>query len=78
MDEALYRQRQAVARLFDGAATITGSIGTAKAPGELRIVLDGRTIGTGESFGQALQSASTALTASHRGTARIPRIVSAC
>ncbi len=54
MDEALYRQRQAVARLFDGAATITGSIGTAKAPGELRIVADGRTLGEGRTFGQAL------------------------
>lgn len=55
MDEALYRQRQAVARLFGGAATISGSIGSQKAPGELRIVLDGRTLGEGRSFGQALQ-----------------------
>ena|GEM_PF-6668734 len=61
MDEALYRQRQAVARLFGGAATISGSIGSQKAPGELRIVLDGRTIASGESFATALQAASERL-----------------
>ncbi len=56
MDEALYRQNQAVARLFDGAATITGSIGSRRGPGELRIVVDGRTLGTGRTFEQALQA----------------------
>jgi len=78
MDEGLYRQHQAVARLFGPAATISGSIGTRKAPGELRIIVAGETIGTGASFGQALQAASTALTIATRGTARSPRIVSAC
>ncbi len=54
MDESLYRQRQAVARLFDGAATMSGSIGSARGPGDIRIVLDGRAIGTGQTFGEAL------------------------
>ncbi len=78
MDETLYRQRQAVARLFDGAATISGSIGSARGPGHIRIMLDGQVVGSGESFATALQAASTALTLAHRGTARKPRIVTAC
>lgn len=61
MDEALYRQRQAVARLFDGAATISGSIGSARGPGVLEIRVDGRTIGTGPNFSAALADASKKL-----------------
>jgi len=44
-----------VRRLFGPSVRLDGSIGSQKAPGELRIVLDGRTLGEGRSFGQALQ-----------------------
>lgn len=69
MDEALYRQRQAVARLFDGAATISGSIGSARGPGVLEIRVDGETVGSGSTFGQALQSATERVSFSACGVA---------
>ena len=61
MDEARYRHDQMVRRLFGPSVRLDGSIGSQKAPGELRIVLDGRTIASGESFATALQAASERL-----------------
>ena len=58
MDEALYRQNQATKRLFGPSATLAGSIGTPSRPGVVEIKCDGRTLGSGLSFEQALQDAT--------------------
>jgi hypothetical protein len=59
MNEALYRHQQAVRRLFGPSARLTGSAGSGRGPGVLEIKVDGRTIGSGSSFGQALQAVTT-------------------
>ncbi len=45
-----------VKRVFGPAAELGGSIGTVKRPGELRVVVAGRTIGRGANFADALQA----------------------
>jgi hypothetical protein len=52
----LWRQRQEVLvrQAFGASAQLTGSIGSGRAPGELHIVVDGVTLGSGASFSQAL------------------------
>ena len=52
-----------VKRLFGPAATITGSMGSPVAPGDIRIVLDDHTIGSGGTFREALQEARKAMKA---------------
>ena len=42
---------------FGPSATVAGSMGSAVAVGDVRIILDGKTIGTGHSFAGALQRA---------------------
>lgn len=59
MCEAIYRERQAVKRLFGASAVLAGSIGSARGPGHVAIVLDGRQIGTGRTFQAALQDVTT-------------------
>ena len=44
-------------RIFGPAATIGGSIGSAENPGEFQIIVEGKTIGTGPTFNQAMQAA---------------------
>jgi hypothetical protein len=44
-------------RLFGAGARLDGSIGTVRHPGELRILLDGRLIGSGPTFEQAIHDA---------------------
>ena len=43
-----------VRQAFGASAQLTGSIGSGRAPGELHIVVDGVTLGSGASFSQAL------------------------
>ncbi len=59
MDEALYRLQQTVLRMFGPSARIAGTGGSGRGPGSVRIVLDGRTLGTGRTFEQALQDVTT-------------------
>jgi hypothetical protein len=73
MCEGLYRQNQAVRRMFGPSARITGSAGSCRKPGVLEIRVDGRTIGSGSSFVQALHDASGTMGASARATARTDR-----
>jgi len=40
--------------VFGPSARLDGSIGSARDPGHIRIVVDGRTLGSGSTFGQAL------------------------
>jgi hypothetical protein len=56
MCEGLYRTQQAALRLFGPSARLTGTAGSAKGPGEVRIVVDGRTLGRGQTFRQALEA----------------------
>jgi hypothetical protein len=70
MDEALYRGQQAVARLFGPHAILGGELGTPKRPGELRIVVDGRLLGRGGNFEQALADVTTRATSTPRRAAR--------
>ena len=58
MDEALYRLQQTVLRMFGPSARIAGTGGSGRGPGSVRIVLDGRTLGTGRTFEQAMQDVS--------------------
>ena len=52
-----------VKRVFGPAAELDGSIGSPQQPGIIKIVLDGRTIGVGGSFQEALSDAQRALAA---------------
>ena len=58
MHEAIYRHQQAVQRCFGPSARLDGSIGSARGPGVVEIKADGRTLGTGRTFEQALQDTS--------------------
>ena len=55
----LFRQglESNVQRLFGESATITGSIGSARAPGRLTVTVDGRTLGGGRTLQQAIAEA---------------------
>jgi len=55
MHEAIYRQEQAVRRVFGPAAALFGSLGSRRGPGVVEIRVEGRTLGSGASFEQALQ-----------------------
>ena len=58
-----------VKRIFGPSATVTGSMGSAVAAGDIRIILDGTTIGSGLTFADALQAArkSAGRDLSHQG-----------
>ena len=59
--------RGIVQRLFGELATVGGSMGSAIEPGQVRIALDGRTLGTGATLGAAVRQATTAAAASCSG-----------
>jgi hypothetical protein len=65
MDEALYRGQQTVQRVFGPHAVLTGSIGSGRGPGVVEIKADGRTLGRGPNFEQALADVTTRATAIH-------------
>ena len=50
MDEATYRQNQAVRRLFGPSARIGGTIGSGRGSGVVEIKANGRTLARGRSF----------------------------
>lgn len=58
MEESTYRQSQMATRLLGGAATITGALGSGRAPGRVEIHVGGNRLGVGRTFEQALQYAS--------------------
>jgi hypothetical protein len=58
MAESEYRQNQVTKRLFGQDARLCGSIGSARGPGHIEIRANGRTLGTGRTFEQALQDTS--------------------
>jgi len=59
MHEATYRLNQATKRLFGPSARLTGTAGSAKGPGHVAIILDGRQLGSGASFQDALRDVTT-------------------
>ena len=54
-----------VQRVFGPDARLAGSIGTVKRPGELRIVVGRRVLGTGPTFAAALQDAQRQVRKEH-------------
>lgn len=58
-----------VKRVFGAAAVLGGSIGSERQPGEIRIVLDRRTIGCGPTFRMALQAAQRTAAREYSGGA---------
>jgi len=46
---------------FGPSAALSGSMGSHTSPGAVRIQVDGRVVGTGESFAEALQAAQTTM-----------------
>jgi hypothetical protein len=57
MDRHIRTFDQHAKRVFGPSATVAGSIGSERGPGEIRILLDDRIIGTGPTFEAALQAA---------------------
>jgi hypothetical protein len=66
MDEALYRQRQVVQRMFGESATITGRMGSRVAPGMVEIRIDGKRLACGTTLEQALQMGTVKASAAAR------------
>ena len=60
MIDDLSQERLAIQRLFGGGATVTGSLATPRGPGAVEIRHDGRMLGSGSTFTQALQRATVA------------------
>jgi hypothetical protein len=57
MDKHLVTFDGMAKRVFGPSAQIDGSLGSAMGPGELRIAVDDRLLGDGETFAEALQAA---------------------
>ena len=57
MDRHLQKFQDSVRRIFGDAARLDGCLGTETRGGEIRIILDHRTIGSGPTFEAALQAA---------------------
>lgn len=54
-----------IKRIFGPAARLTGTVGTMKRPGEIRIILDRRMLGIGPTFAMALQDAQRQVRKEH-------------
>jgi hypothetical protein len=61
-------QHNTIRRMFGHNAVLTGSIGTPSCPGRMEIHLDGRQIGVGGNFQEAMTAASKSLSATTRRT----------
>jgi hypothetical protein len=57
VDEALYRNRQAVRRLFGPAAALIATAGSRRGPGHIEIRINGKVAGIGATFERAVQDA---------------------
>jgi len=61
VDSLTERLDNTAKRMFGADAAVSGCVGTATAPGELRILVDGHVVGRGESFQEALSEAALTL-----------------
>jgi hypothetical protein len=67
MDRHHERFEQIAQRVFGPDARLAGTIGTATAAGELRILIGSRVFGAGNTFSRALQAAVIAAAELHVG-----------
>jgi hypothetical protein len=70
MDKHLAQHQRQVLLAFGPSAQIGGTLGTSRGPGELRITVDDRLLGDGETFQEALEQASRRATELARGDRR--------
>jgi hypothetical protein len=56
VDKHLEQHQRQVLLAFGPSAQIGGTLGTSRGPGELRITVDDRLLGDGETFQEALES----------------------